>query len=971
MLKRLLAILLVTIAAYAKEPLAECGSFATKAQEEAFLHAQSQRRTALARAAGTLREAVSRPNQDFGNIATIGAGKGVVAARNPFDLAGRTLTFTPTGTGYAVAARTESFDNAAALGGSKLNLDDDDTEAIALPFAFRYFGAPYRQAFVNSNGSVSFTAGDLDYSGAYGHFAAAPPTIAALFTDLDPSIATSNLRVLREATRVVVTWENMPLAGDRPGAATQTFQMRLHATGVIDITYTNVNDLLPNAVTGLTSGALAPIDLHDFSSGPLTSAHGIAEVYTSSLLPAIDIQAAAQRFYETHADAYDILAFYNVIPVQAGSGVVAYEITTRSAGLGFGDSLTDVGTAFGSPRRLQAVLNLGPTSQYPIDPNARVASRGAIGDTPLTILAHEAGHLHLALVSVPSTTFGATPPMLGAGLAHWAFPFHTDASVMEGNRIEDLGQDANPRFRTTATVERFSDLDQYLMGFRLVNEVPPSFAVVNSGLTNSRPPQTGVTFNGTRLDIPIDDIVAAAGRRTPDATIAQRAFRMAFVLIVPEEPSFTADALLPAAIAQIDRYRADFPAFYAKATNFRATMDTTLGLGPTFSLAPASGLIVGESATATIEVPTPVASAQTFTLTGQSGLSAPTQITLPSGARRASFQVTAQRPGVSDLLLSSPGYLAEVARVQARAANELTPLVAAGDKRTLPSADITLRLRAADVNHIGFPGQTISVVGAPGSVQPLAAVSNPQGDALFRWTPSGTASQQVTFGLANGTTVAATALGTPVVRTGGVVNGASFAGPLAPGGYASVFGIGLAAGRTATAVLLHGTYPTSLGNVSLTLNGTAVPLTFVSDDQINFVVPGNILPGTSQLTVQTTLGSTTIPVMVQAIAPGLFVAQGQAAAVVAGSRLLTGALPAKPSDFLEIYCTGLGGSQNVTVRIGGVSVPVTYVGDTAYPALSQVNVRIPTGVAPGFQELVLEVAGIRANTAPILVATGP
>jgi hypothetical protein len=128
------------------------------------------------------------------------------------------------------------------------------------------------------------------------------------------------------------------------------------------------------------------------------------------------------RFYQTHDDAYDYLVFYNSANVPAGIGVVAFEITTRSNGLGYGDTSIDNGELYGSKKRLQAVLNLGPLSQYPQNPNAVVPSRFVSGDTPLTILGHEAGHLFLALASVRDPSNLGSQPMLGRSLAHWAFP---------------------------------------------------------------------------------------------------------------------------------------------------------------------------------------------------------------------------------------------------------------------------------------------------------------------------------------------------------------------------------------------------------------------------------------------------------------------------------------------------------------------------------------------------------------------
>ena|SRR5579872_435355 len=80
----------------------------------------------------------------------------------------------------------------------------------------------------------------------------------------------------------------------------------------------------------------------------------------------------------------------------------------------------------------------------------------------------------------------------------------------------------------------------------------------------------------------------------------------------------------------------------------------------------------------------------------------------------------------------------------------------------------------------------------------------------------------------------------PVISLGGIVNAASLApasGPghaIAPGSIASLFGQNLAA---TTASASGFPLPTTLAGTSLTVNGVAAPLFYVSPDQINFQMP--------------------------------------------------------------------------------------------------------------------------------------
>ena len=243
----------------------------------------------------------------------------------------------------------------------------------------------------------------------------------------------------------------------------------------------------------------------------------------------VDIFAAAQKFYRNHQDSYDYLVIYNTMGSWRTSAV-AYEVTVRNSRSGYGDAKTDVGAQAGSQKRLQAILNMGPLSQYPKDPNAKVSARLSVGDTPLTVVAHETGHLFLAYASVEDD--GGNRPMLGYQSAHWNFLFNSEASLLEGNRIQDNGAGVSPRFQTTATVEGYSPLDQYLMGFRAAEDVPATFYVANArGTTTSGLPRVGATFDGDRRDVRVQDIIATTGRRTPDVTVSQRGYRFAFLII--------------------------------------------------------------------------------------------------------------------------------------------------------------------------------------------------------------------------------------------------------------------------------------------------------------------------------------------------------------------------------------------------------------------------------------------------------
>jgi len=70
--------------------------------------------------------------------------------------------------------------------GEPLPLGDDDFVDLALPFTFKVCGQAFDGVFVNSNGSLSFSKGDSDFSESVSEFLAGPPRIAALWRDFNP-----------------------------------------------------------------------------------------------------------------------------------------------------------------------------------------------------------------------------------------------------------------------------------------------------------------------------------------------------------------------------------------------------------------------------------------------------------------------------------------------------------------------------------------------------------------------------------------------------------------------------------------------------------------------------------------------------------------------------------------------------------------------------------------------------------------
>jgi hypothetical protein len=160
--------------------------------------------------------------------------------------------------------------------------------------------------------------------------------------------------------------------------------------------------------------------------------------------------------------------------------------------------------------------------------------------------------------------------LLGRQLAHWSFFMDSDGSVMEGNEIEDQ---RGGLFRTTSAPERYNRLDMYAMGLATDAEVPPWFYIDAPISTRTREtaPIAGVTINGTRRDVLMQDVIAALGPRVPAAADSPRVHRQAFVFV--RRVGAFQD---PQDLIRLGRIREQWPAFFSRATENRMTVRTTL-----------------------------------------------------------------------------------------------------------------------------------------------------------------------------------------------------------------------------------------------------------------------------------------------------------------------------------------------------------------------------------------------------------
>jgi uncharacterized protein (TIGR03437 family) len=230
--------------------------------------------------------------------------------------------------------------------------------------------------------------------------------------------------------------------------------------------------------------------------------------------------------------------------------------------------------------------------------------------------------------------------------------------------------------------------------------------------------------------------------------------------------------------------------------------------------------------------------------------------------------------------------------------------------------------------------------------------------------------------------------GTPTLTANSTVNAASLSqGAIAPGMIVAISGANFATSVQSASTM---PLPTVLGNTSVTFNGVAAPLFSVSASQIYAQAPFNLPAGVASIQVsQGSALSAAQTVNVAAASPGIFIVDqvSSAAAVLhaADYSLVTSSSPARPGEYLLIYCTGLGAVgtsvasgamapsvppdstvQPPTVSIANLSANVTFAGlAPGFVGLYQINVQAPAGLPTGNQPVQTVTFGVVSNIATI------
>jgi uncharacterized protein (TIGR03437 family) len=241
-----------------------------------------------------------------------------------------------------------------------------------------------------------------------------------------------------------------------------------------------------------------------------------------------------------------------------------------------------------------------------------------------------------------------------------------------------------------------------------------------------------------------------------------------------------------------------------------------------------------------------------------------------------------------------------------------------------------------------------------------------------------------------------TSTSAPVINDAGVVNAAGFGGSVTTGSWVSIYGQNLAgAAKTWDGLIVNGVFPTSIDGVSVTVNGKAAPVNYISPSQINVQSPDDSSMGPVAVQVTNANGtSNAARVTLQSVSPGLFTFPGNGKRYVSATLssqglyygspdLLPGvnAKVAAPGDVVELWGTGFGPTQEprpigsivtepsetqspVTVQIGSTQVAASYSGLVG-AGLYQINVAVPD-LPDGEYPVVAIVNGVSSQAGALL-----
>lgn len=288
-----------------------------------------------------------------------------------------------------------------------------------------------------------------------------------------------------------------------------------------------------------------------------------------------------KQILQAVGDGPEVILLFNQYPTEDTGGAFFMPIFSDVSGIG--TSRFDFRDSFGNPEsKLRGLVSMnnwwncdwlhwsqdGCTDEAPWPTTFR-SLHGVLGQ--------EIGHQWGAFMRFENELGNPTRVWLGRDDDHWSYWLNSGGSPLEGNHWVDDG-DGNFHIEHVPYT-KFSDLDLYTMGLLPPAEVEPTWYIRPENCTteecrDSTPPETGrLRITGERVDVTIDQVIAAMGERSPSFAESPRFHRELFVFsrIVGQD-----EAMTEFGIEKIGRIRRYWNEYFYEATRHRMRAITTI-----------------------------------------------------------------------------------------------------------------------------------------------------------------------------------------------------------------------------------------------------------------------------------------------------------------------------------------------------------------------------------------------------------
>lgn len=330
----------------------------------------------------------------------------------------------------------------------------------------------------------------------------------------------------------------------------------------------------------------ASLGAQNYDVGNIAVVHGGPNI-ASGTIGALEM-VAGQEFYKTHPDNFDFLVvFTTFVPAMNMQQGLIVQYTVK--GINREGSFTPYGppSKWGSSGRLIGGTRMCHIDQYPDDPDVPISNNPLspfAGMTTVELLAHEFSHYWLMAMDFKKE--GMTENHTGlrgyedGANQHWNANASSGPSVMYGSHFVD---NRDGSFTQVYSLPRkYGPLDQYVMGLRAPEEVPPTlflceYADINQCKEGSAAIPAPKNISDKTITnmyghyVTIDDIVRAMGPRIPAAAEAPKHWNVAFIII--NQPGIEP---FPNQLDRLETLRVRFQEWFSWATDGRASICTEL-----------------------------------------------------------------------------------------------------------------------------------------------------------------------------------------------------------------------------------------------------------------------------------------------------------------------------------------------------------------------------------------------------------